>query len=395
MAEVDATAATSWYGGKGWEDKMKACEKAGLNEKHIKLSGAAGEGLFKLKGGQLSEVRCFNMFHGKVIAANWAPANSDDSMSNRIIAGDQSGQVLIINAKKGTRYGGYMLHGPSKFVQSAALTAKSQVAASGGMDNCISVYKEESADNPVWTPVVQWSRDEGHPETGHDGMISSLKFMDSDDNKLISCGGDGEVRIWDVASKKVSQVMYGHAAECAGISFPKDVPGAKVFSTASNDCTVRLWDVTSGKCTAVFKAPKAEDKLADSDMFPNGNAVAAGGQGQNTYLWDIRSGRLMADYTRNNMKITALSFSKSGRALLCTHEDGRIIVWDTFGETANQKYAIKQDAHYVPSEKGNPKSGAAPDSQITQLHLKPDGEFFLSAAFDGKAKIWAGLKFAA
>eukprot|EP00966_Prymnesium_polylepis_P040517 940231-Prymnesium_polylepis.1 len=63
-------------------------------------------------------------------------------------------------------------------------------------------------------------------------------------------------------------------------------------------------------------------------------------------MFDIRSTKKIAEYKRNNMKVTGVAFSKSGRAIYVSHEDGRVIIWDTFGPQENQKYACKHDAHF-------------------------------------------------
>lgn len=138
-------------------------------------------------------------------------------------------------------------------------------------------------------------------------------------------------------------------------------------------------------------ASKPEDKLSAADFFPNGNAIASGGQGQTTYMWDIRSIKQIAAFKRNNMKVTGVAFSLSGRALYVSHEDGRVIVWDTFGPQENQKYSIKHDAHFVSVDPKNPKAGASPDSIITFCGLKPDGEFLATGSFNSDVKIWGGL----
>lgn len=139
-------------------------------------------------------------------------------------------------------------------------------------------------------------------------------------------------------------------------------------------------------------AAKPEDKLTAADFFPNGNAIASGGQGQTTYMWDIRSIKQIAAFKRNNMKVTGVAFSISGRALYVSHEDGRVIVWDTFGSQENQKYAIKHDAHFVSIDPKNSKAGAAPESVITFCSLKPDGEFLATGSFNSDIKVWGGLK---
>jgi len=388
-AQMSHEAADSTHYGE-FADRMKKLD-AGYNKKEIGILPGLGGGLWEMKNKVFNLTREYKFFKGKVIAVAWAPVGGNDDLGNRLVCGDQSGQVLILNAKKGTRKMGYNLSGPSKFVQAVAVHPKKDFVLSGGMDNMISLYKPEKPDDAAW-PFMQggktWSGD--HP-LGHDGMISSLRFHPTNDDEFISTGGDGEIKIWNIGKSEAIQTLYGHTAECGSISFPKDDLSGNMFGTASNDTTCKLWDLRSGKCTHSFHATTAADKLAACDFFPNGNAIAAGGQGEATYMWDIRAVKCIAAFTRKNMKVTSCSFSRSGRALFVSHEDGRVIVWDTLGKQGNQEYVVKFDAHFHPSDKSNPKSAADKESQITACLLKPDGEFLATAAFDGQVKCWGGF----
>jgi len=332
-----------------------------------------------------------SVFAGKVIAVGWAPESSDEKLNNRLICGDQGGHVMIMDAKKGCRMAGYNLSGPSKFVQAVSLHGKKNMALSGGMDNTISLF--DLPDEATFFKCgKQWSNDGSSPDTGHDGMVSSLCFHPTKDEEFISTGGDGEVKLWNVKESKCLATYFMHGAECHSITFPKDVPSGQVFGTASNDGMVAIWDLrtdlkAANKCVMTLHSSEPTDKLSCADFFPNGNAIASGGQGQTTYMWDLRAVKQVAAFRRNNMKVTGCSFSKSGRALFVTHEDGHLICWDTFGPQDNQKYAFKFDAHKVPDPKGNPD----PLSQITFCGLKPDGEFLATASFNSEVKVWGGL----
>jgi len=379
---------------KGYQDKFKELTAKGWNGKECeKLPALGSGGMFELKGKSPLMVREFRFFKGKVIACSWAPDSSNVALASRFVVGDQGGQVLIVDAKKGTRKTGYNLSGPSKFVQAVAVHAEKDMVVSGGMDNTISLYKEGAPDAVFLESGKQWA---GEGTKGHDGMISSLKWHLEDGNKFFSAGGDGEVKLWDInGGADCVSTFFGHSDESTSITVPRDVPGMNTFATCSNDTTVKIWDTRSVKCVQSLHAGKPEDKLSAADYFPNGNAIAAGGQGQTTYMFDIRSTKKIAEYKRNNMKVTGVAFSKSGRAIYVSHEDGRVIIWDTFGPQENQKYACKHDAHFVSSDPKNPKAGAAPESQITYLGLKPDGEFLATGSFNSDVKIWGGLVAAA
>jgi WD40 repeat protein len=372
-----------------YEEKIKKLGSLYNQKQESLLSKLGGSDLFKMKGMSLSLSREFRFFKGKVIGVQWAPKGGNDDLGNRIVASDQSGQVLIINAKKGSRKLGYNLTGPSRFVQAVALHPTKDIVVSGGMDNTISLAVPEAPDdpiNPFMTLTKQWA---GEGPYGHDGMISSLRFVS--ETRFLSTGGDGEVKLWDVerGDNECVATLYGHTAEAASITFPSDNPELMIFGTCSNDTTCKLWDLRTNKCTHTFHSA---DKLTACDFFPNGNAIAAGGQGQTTFFWDVRSIKCVGTFVRNHMKVTGVAFSKSGRALFVSHEDGRIIAWDTLGEQGNQRYAIKCNAHFHPRDPKDEKKGADVSSQIAYLGMKPDGEFLASAAFDGTVKIHGGLK---
>lgn len=223
---------------KGYVPAMSQLE---WNGKELAILPALGSsGMFELKG-KPSLVREFKFFQGKVITGAWAPESHTVALANRIVVGDQGGQVLIIDAKKGTRRGGYNLSGPAKFVQAVAVHAKKDAVVSGGMDNTIALYTEsDDPSEPFLHNRKQWA---GEGEFGHDGMIASLKWHPLEENQFISAGGDGEVKLWDTASSSCITTYYGHSSEATSITFPRDVPGGSVFATCSNDTTVKLWDL--------------------------------------------------------------------------------------------------------------------------------------------------------
>ena len=119
-------------------------------------------------------------------------------------------------------------------------------------------------------------------------------------------------------------------------------------------------------------------------MFPNGNMVAAGGEKDKTYVYDVRAYCLASKYARNNQKTASLAWSKSGRHLYVGHDDGALITWDIFSSGENKMYASKSEAHLVRHPDGRPDTTS---SRVQELSVNHDG-VLASCGFDGCVNLW-------
>jgi len=131
--------------------------------------------------------------------------------------------------------------------------------------------------------------------------------------------------------------LRGHEKDAQSIKFARDGK-ENTFITCSSDKTVKLWDMREGK---VAKSFATDSELNACAFFPNGNLIAAGGEKDKTYVFDVRAYRELQKYARNNMKTASCEFSSSGRELYVGHDDGAIIVWDMFASGENKNYAKK------------------------------------------------------
>lgn len=308
-----------------------------------------------------------------------------DSTSESVLVGaDQSHKVILWDAKSEMKKQIYT----SSFVMSADVNPRKDLVVVGSMQNTCAIV-----DMSMQLPEGEKKRD----LEGHDGYVGSVKWIDGG-SKVISAGGDAEVKLWDAEKGLEIATFYGHDVDAGSISLPRG-DGSNVFCTASTDKTVKMWDVRlAGQSNACVMTFNCEGEVNSCAMLPNGNAVVAGcetcersnADGKAPEDWekvtgaatffDVRSGCVITKFTRKRSKCTGLAWSASGRILFISYEDGNVGMWDPWFEGAIKH---KISAHADP--------GAATkntNSVVSGMAMSPDGQVLATAGFDGLIKIW-------
>jgi len=164
---------------------------------------------------------------------------------------------------------GYLLHG---------LTAESDIATT--LEVALRRAGVPSAIDRTRDPIhVEWVHDGPDRVEGHVGAVVGVA---THGKKVASCGEDGTVRLWDLATRRPERTFRGHVGWVFATAFSAD--GATVAS-AGEDSLIRLWRTEGGEPVGVLAA---------------------------------HAGR-----------IRSLAFSRAGHALVSGGEDGRVLVWDT------------------------------------------------------------------
>ncbi len=86
---------------------------------------------------------------------------------------------------------------------------------------------------------------------GHTGGVQAVAFgAVAGCSVLASAGGDGTVRLWDLAKRETVAVLEGDADGLRGVAFGL-VAGRAVVASVSGDSVVRIWDAASGRALAI------------------------------------------------------------------------------------------------------------------------------------------------
>jgi dipeptidyl aminopeptidase/acylaminoacyl peptidase len=147
-----------------------------------------------------------------------------------------------------------------------------------------------------------------------------------DGSKLATGSGEGNVRLWDVATRQeIGAPMSSGLASVEAVAFSPD--GATV-AAGSSDGTVQLWDAATQNevGTTMTAGPAAIKALA---FGPGGKILAAGGEDGDVRLWDTASQSQPGATMATGAPVGALSFSGNGTTLATAEGNGSTEVWST------------------------------------------------------------------
>ena len=147
-----------------------------------------------------------------------------------------------------------------------------------------------------------------------------------DGSKLATGSGEGNVRLWDVATRQeIGAPMSSGLAPVEAVAFSPD--GATV-AAGSSDGTVQLWDATTQNevGTTMTAGPAAIKALA---FGPGGKVLAAGGEDGDVRLWDTATQSQPGATMATGAPVAALTFSGNGTTLATAEGNGSTELWST------------------------------------------------------------------
>ncbi|HEX4589874.1 MAG TPA: protein kinase, partial [Gemmataceae bacterium] len=242
---------------------------------------------------------------------------------------------------------------------------------------------------------------------GHAGPVHNVRF--TPDGRLVSAGGypngDRSLRTWDPATGRelnqvsfpgqvhsldisrngrfalvglssgqvvhltldpleIIRVLHGHTATVGWVAFGPD--DHRAYSTAA-DGFARVWDLDRGLEERRMRVP---DKWARGGaVFPDGKRLlTADGRGV-LQIWDVANGHEVGRIQRGRVEfIDSVRLLADGKQALITGVAGARMV----------------DVATAEEIRGFQEQG----EEVHQSDISPDGRWLLTAAFDGKVRLW-------
>lgn len=192
----------------------------------------------------------------------------------------------------------------------------------------------------------------------------------SDGRHLATAGGDGNVRLWNIAEAKAVQTLSVHKGLVGSVAFSPSNPhwiasagsdGQLVLSDWRTGDKIHAWPSTTAQGTGVnhavafspdgltlagpgnggevllrnavtgellHKLPGHEQVGGCVAFSPNGRWLATGSAQGNVNLWDVPNGRLVVRLGPSGAPLVGISYSQDGRRLAVAYVHGFVSVWN-------------------------------------------------------------------
>jgi len=210
---------------------------------------------------------------------------------------------------------------------------------------------------------------------GHTGAATGVAYS-SDSQRLASCGADGVVRVWDVATPEKDIgfagrevfALKGHAGAATGVSFGPDI---QFVASTGRDKTARIWDAATGEevrtlrghagpVLAVAYSPSG-DRLATAGGAPDGPGEIK--------VWQVADGRELQSLRGHAGPVAGLAFSPDGQRLASAGSDRSVRVWDL----ASGRELLVLKGH---------------TREAANVAFSPDGKLLASGGLDKTVRLW-------
>lgn len=280
----------------------------------------------------------------------------------------------------------------------AAFSPDSQILATASADNTASLWEPATgkqlfelehqafvnditfSPNGKWVvtssddnTAVLWDVATGQKVSNmiHESWVFTAAF--SPDGSLLATGDlDGKIQLWDILKDSAEISRATHSQPVNDLALTTD--GSQLITTS--DEGLRLWDtqaLQAGDMAATQAAhfTAGEQKLNFLTISPDNQMVAATGQIDGVYLWNLLTREFGLTFADNQV-IDALAFSPDGTKLVTAGKEGGIngdiyiTIWDVLtGEPLI-------DPIQIPS-------------RVSNITFTPDGLHFVVAEDHGRA----------
>ncbi len=165
---------------------------------------------------------------------------------------------------------------------------------------------------------------------GHASWIWSLAFS-PDGQILASASQDGTIRLWEIATGQLSHVLQADSYRVLSLSFSPhmvDLPSgaAYILTTAHGDGALRWWHVATGEL--IRTRSNHPQQVYSVRYSPDGKLLATGSGDCTVKIWDAETGECLHTFTEHTKRVWSVRFSPDGRLLATCSGDGTIRIWD-------------------------------------------------------------------
>jgi WD40 repeat protein len=171
-----------------------------------------------------------------------------------------------------------------------------------------------------------WALKERAVLKAHPAAVRCVAFGPG--GKVLASGGQGEfdrrtgtqwgeVRLWDVTTRKQRALLKGHRADVIGLAFSGD---GKAVASADSSGALLLWDPPSGKQRLALRGPQSYGQM-DVAFSGDGKRLGAAAAVE-AKVWEAATGKELSSFKRPWTRSVLAAFSPDLRLLAsANHQD--------------------------------------------------------------------------
>lgn len=287
----------------------------------------------------------------------------------------------------------HTLRGHSSWVMAVAISPNGQVVASGGLDNTIRLWQQETGDLLGTL-------------TGHTKPVNCLTIS-PDNQTLVSCSDDDTVKIWELANGRLLRTLTGHTRDVNSVVISTD---GQLLASGSEDRTVILWNLATGDALQTFQG--LAGMIRSVALSPDGQVLASGGLDNQIKLWSLKTGGQIRTFARGHFSsVNAVVITPDSKTLVSGSKDKTVKVWNVATGEAIRVLSGHTDSVNAIALAPNGKllaSGSSDStirlwnldtgdlrttlndhtSSVNSVAISHDGQYLASSSSDGTVKVW-------
>ncbi len=283
--------------------------------------------------------------HGKITAI----ALFNDNQT--VISAGLDKSIQLWNIKTGECLHRFKQEGMG-IVNSLALSHHNKFAISGSSDR---------------QPVNIWgmkSKKLLHQFPGHADFVTKVAIS-ANDERAVSMGGDGDIRLWSLASGKQFQRLRNYNAMSVAI----DAMGDRIL-VGSEEGIIKLWCLGDSDSSVLLRGHLQAVQAVwfhpqDKDWAFSGDISGE------IRIWDLQLQQCDQVITAHNTEVLALKTTNDGQFLISASADNSIKIWD---------YSQKP-AQCIETILGHTDA-------VTDIAISDDKDFLVSASRDQTIRLW-------
>jgi hypothetical protein len=200
---------------------------------------------------------------------------------------------------------------------------------------------------------------------GNSSGVTSAAWSPDGTRLALACS-DGEVRIWNVATRQRILTLALTTGKYYGNHLLAWSPDSKRLASGDPERTVKVWDLATGK--GIFTFGELNGPVESVAWSPDGSRLASGERRNWARVWDVATGRELLKL-RHSGKVNSLAWTPEDNRLATASSAQRISIWDVTTE---------REALTLQGLRG----------EINSVSWSPDGNQLASAGEDGTLKVW-------